>query len=181
MYRNWFSISSAVIELRIGSSRLASSFGGRRTAMIIPWCVWPDSKHRCASASKSARLCVNRVFRWLIAYSSSPAGAQVIGQFVRNAIALDMRIDLVLVIAVVTQRVENLSQTQMRQMPANIFWRRGLSPQFDYRSDGCPRSPDNWLATQNLIAASDVEMFSCSCHAELLNHKAVGSQRPTLL
>lgn len=73
-----------------------------------------------------------------------------------------MRNDFVLVVAVVTQRVKNLRQIEMRQMPANIFWRRALSPQFYYRPNGCPRAPDDWLATQNLIAAGDVKMFGCS-------------------
>ena len=73
-----------------------------------------------------------------------------------------MRIDLVLVVAVVAQRIKNLRKIKMRQMPENIFWRRALSPQLDYRPNGCPRSPNDWLATQNLLAASDVKMFSCS-------------------
>ena len=73
-----------------------------------------------------------------------------------------MRVDLVLMVTVVAKRIEYLSETKMRQMPTDIFRLGALSPKFYDRPNGRPRTPDYWLATQNPIAASDVEMFGCS-------------------
>src|SRR5258707_1505875 len=81
-------------------------------------------------------------------------------------IALNVCIYFILMVAVVAERVENLRQIQMRQLPAYLFWPRPLSPQFDYCANRRARSPDNRLPTQNLIVASNVQMFSYTRQAQ---------------
>jgi hypothetical protein len=93
-------------------------------------------------------------------------------------IALNVCIYFILMVAVVAERVENLRKIQMRQLPANLFWARTQSPQFDYCADWGARAPDNGLPTQNLIVAGNVQMFGYGRHAQTLNHSRPDSQRP---
>ena len=71
-------------------------------------------------------------------------------------IASYVRIYFILMVAVIAERVKNLCQIQMGQLPANLFWPGALPPQFDYCSNRRARAPDDGLSTENQIVASNV-------------------------
>jgi hypothetical protein len=88
--------------------------------------------------------------------SGSLDGEELTYQIVWDMIALNVCIYFILMVAVVAESVENLRKIQMRQLPAYLFWRRALSPQFDYCANRRACVPDNRLPTQNLIVACNV-------------------------
>ncbi len=72
-----------------------------------------------------------------------------VNQFVGNAILLYIREDLFLMVAVVTQCVKYLGQTQMRKRLWNSLWRNALAPKFNNGANGCPCRNNNGLSTEN--------------------------------
>jgi hypothetical protein len=91
---------------------------------------------------------------------------QRINHVFRDAIAFDVSVDLVLMIAVITQRIEDLRESQVWQMLWDLFRRRAHPPDFD----DCPNRRscafDGWLTTQNLFAGDDVKVFCCYHHVQ---------------
>lgn len=53
---------------------------------------------------------------------------QGIDQLFWDAVSLDAVVDLALVVAVIAQCIEDLSQCEMRQMQRDGFWREALPP-----------------------------------------------------
>lgn len=52
-------------------------------------------------------------------------------------------------VAVVTQCVKYLGQTQMRKRLWNSLWRNALAPKFNNGANGCPCRNNNGLSTEN--------------------------------
>jgi len=75
-----------------------------------------------------------------------------------------VRIDFVLVIAVITQRIENLRERQVRETLGDLFRRHAHPPDFYDCSNGRACAFDDWLTAQNLFIRDYVKMFSCDCH-----------------
>src|SRR5438552_12057279 len=72
-----------------------------------------------------------------------------INQLLWHAIPLDMRVDFLLVVAVVTQCVEYLRESQMGKVNWDLFRGSTESPHFDDCSDWRARPLDNRFATQD--------------------------------
>jgi hypothetical protein len=77
-----------------------------------------------------------------------------------DSVPFDMLMDLFLMIAVITQCVENLGQGQMGESVWNCLWSQTLPPQFDDRANRCASPHDDGLSTQNAIVGDDITM-SC--------------------
>lgn len=75
-----------------------------------------------------------------------------------------MNVDFRGMIAVVTQRVENLSQAKVGQVDGNLFGRNSLSPKLDDRPDRRSGTLDDWLAAQDFIVGDDIEMLGFGRH-----------------
>src|SRR5262249_50040671 len=85
-------------------------------------------------------------------------------QVFRDSIAFDVRVDLVLMITVITQRIKDLCERQVWKMFRNLFRGHAHPPDFNDCSNGRARAFDDWLAAQNLFVGDDVKVFSCYCH-----------------
>ena len=76
-----------------------------------------------------------------------------------------MRVDLVLMVAVVTERVEDLRWREVRQMLGNFFRRDALPPQFD---NGANRRARPLMIGSPLRIWSSVIMYRCSVAVVML-------------
>src|SRR5262249_45549537 len=101
---------------------------------------------------------------------------QRINQVFRDAVVFDARVDLVMMIAVITQRIEDLRERQVWQMLRNLFRRRAHSPDLNDCSNRCAGVFNDWLAAQNLSVGDDILMFCLFCH----NQSAVKSEADKL-
>lgn len=92
---------------------------------------------------------------------------QWINQAFRDAIALDVRIDFVLVVAVITQRIEDLRKGLVWQALGDLFRRRAHSPYFYDCSNRRACAFDDWFTAQNLFVSDYVKIFGYDCHFNL--------------
>jgi hypothetical protein len=78
-----------------------------------------------------------------------------------------VRIDFVLVVAVITQRIEDLRERQVWQTLGDLFRRHAHPPDFYDCSNGRACTFDDWLSAQNLFVGNYIYVFSCDCHFNL--------------
>ena len=79
---------------------------------------------------------------------------QRVNQIFRDAIALDVRIDFVLMVAVITQRIEDLRERQVWQTLGDLFRRHAHPPDFYNCSNRRACAFDDWLTAQNLFVGN---------------------------
>src|SRR6185437_7495893 len=84
----------------------------------------------------------------------------------RDAVALDILVDLVLVVA---QRIKHLRECEMRQVSRYRLRRDPLTPQLDNGANWRAGADDNWLAMQDAIISDNIEMFGMLHHPESLS------------
>ena len=86
-------------------------------------------------------------------------GLHNITDLVRDLVPIDVLLDLRVMVRVVAQRVEDLRQREVRQMPGDFLGRHAEPPELDDRADGRPCPHDDGLAAQNGVVADDVPML----------------------
>ena len=85
-------------------------------------------------------------------------------EFIGNSIALDVFVNLFLVVAIVAQRIENLGQCQMRQVLWYLIGRDADSPEFYNSSDGCFRFANHRFSPEQFSIGNHVWMFRAGNH-----------------
>src|SRR5688572_17704319 len=83
---------------------------------------------------------------------------------VRTAVALDVLLDLFLMLAEIAQGIEDLPLSEMRQMCWNLLGRDAQPPHFDDRAHGRARALDDRLAGQDRRIANDMKMVGDRGH-----------------
>jgi len=73
-----------------------------------------------------------------------------------NAIALDVLIDFVLVVTVIAEGVEYLSQGQMGQTIRDLLWCEATAPKLNNRTDWRASAADNWLTAEYRGITGDI-------------------------
>src|SRR5271157_5623424 len=86
-----------------------------------------------------------------------------------------MLMDLLLMVAVIAECVEDLSQAQMRQPCRDGLRCQTLPPSLHDRPDWRAGTLDNWPTAKDLIIGDDVAMGRC------LKHGDASSALPTVL
>lgn len=84
--------------------------------------------------------------------------------FVRNFVASDVTVNLILMIAVIAEGVKNLAKGKMGQGLMNLFWAFACSPDFNDSANGSPSSLNQGLAIRNLTVGHNVTMFGRGRH-----------------
>lgn len=76
--------------------------------------------------------------------------------FVRHSVAFNIRVDFLLMIAVVAESVEYLRERQVGQMRRNFFGCQSQPPILDDSPYRCPRPLDDGLPTEDIFIAHDI-------------------------
>ena len=85
---------------------------------------------------------------------------QRVDQLFWNPVAFNMRVNLILVVTVIAERIKNLSQCQVWKAIGDIFWETPQAPYFNNCAYRCACSFDNRFTAQNLLIFHDITVFS---------------------
>jgi hypothetical protein len=83
---------------------------------------------------------------------------------VRDAVLLDVSIDLRLVVGVVAQGIEDLGEGQMGEMRRNLLRGHTETPKLHDRSNGSPRANDDRLPAEDGVVPHDVSVLRPQSH-----------------
>jgi len=119
-----------------------------------PLASWPEasSKTLMQTVHASAPLPVPGLRNALITY-------QRVDQLVGDTVALDVLIDLRLVVAKIAEGIKHLSDREMGQMTWNQFGRDFHPPKFHNRPHRRTRPSDDGLTAENAILGDDMGVF----------------------
>src|SRR5258706_5310918 len=87
---------------------------------------------------------------------------------IKNPVALDVSVDLLLMVAVVAERIEDLSEGEMGKPLGDLFGRDAEAPILDNGPNRCPRALYDGLAAEDLSVGDDVAVFRGRGHRSLL-------------
>jgi hypothetical protein len=76
----------------------------------------------------------------------------------------DVAVDLLLMVTVVTERVENLREREMRKPPGDLFRRDAEAPVLDDCPNRRPCALDDRFAAEDLVVRDDVAVFCRRSH-----------------
>src|SRR5262245_42338861 len=96
---------------------------------------------------------------------------------ITDPVSLDVGVDLVLMVAVVAERVEDRSERQMREAARDLLGRDAEAPVFDDGPHRRSRPLDDRLAAEDLRVCDDVAMFGCGRHLALSTGTALAGRR----
>jgi len=85
-----------------------------------------------------------------------------------DTIALDVTVDFLLMVVVVTERGERLREGEVGECARDFLWGRAHAPQFDEGANWRARAANDRFSTEDLIIDHDVKLLGCLHHDSAL-------------